>query len=185
MTLINRSKPTAREALPMDIPQIVDLVRSVHDEVETSIAFDEKHAWKHMTDIVFSGVSFVAEIDDEIVGVIMAVHIDVAFAQTNHLETAHWYTRPDARSTGAGAVLLEAMENYADEKDIIVIFHQADYHSALNGKRNNSRAVERVYRSRGYEGPLDLATVGHEGRRVGVSYRYPPHSAKRSQSDHM
>ena len=181
MKKTNRPKPTARAALATDIPQIVGLVRNVHEEVETVFSFNELHAWKHMIDLVFGGVSFVAEIEGEIVGVIMAVPIDLAFAQTKHLETAHWYIRPDARSSGAGAVLLEAMEHHADAEGIVVIFHQADYHSALNGKRNNSRAVERVYRSRGYEGPLDVATVGHQGPRVGVSYRYPPREAESSQ----
>ena len=37
MTQTTKIGPTLREALPTDIPQIVGLVRAVHDEVETNI----------------------------------------------------------------------------------------------------------------------------------------------------
>ncbi|MGX9356759.1 N-acetyltransferase family protein [Roseobacteraceae bacterium S113] len=173
---------TIREAVAADIPQLVELVRTVHEEVDTELAFVENHAWEHMTYNVCNGVSYVAEAHGQIVGLIAAAFIDVAFAQTENLETLHWYIAPNARSTKAGSLLLDALEQHADQNGIVVIFHQADYHSALNGKRNNSRAVERIYRSRGYEGPLDVATVGHGGRRVGVSYRYPARQEDASQS---
>lgn len=95
---------------------------------------------------------------------------------TKDLETHHLYILPHARSTNAAALLLDAVEAFANERDIVVIFHQMDYHSALNGKANNSRVVERLFRLRGYEGPVDTATVGQEGGRVGVSYRYQAES---------
>lgn len=173
MKQLDHMKLKIRKAEPSDIPNHVSVLEAVADESDSRYAFNEAHAWEHLTNLICNGVCFVAEADHEIVGVLMCGYVDVAFAKTENLETYHWYVLPKARSTKVASLLLQAIETYADERGIVVIFHQTDYHSALNGRANNSRAVERAYKGRGYEGPLDIATVGYEGRRVGVSYRYP------------
>ncbi len=161
-----------RKALPCDIPQIVELVRQVADECDDMEKFNEAHAWEHMTGIVCSGVSFLAEIDQTVIGVIMCGCVDLAYTQTRHLETQHLYVSPQARKSLAAISLLKAAEDYADGNGLVILFHQMDYQSAIYGRKNNSSRVERLYKSRKYEGPVDTGTVGRERRRVGISYRY-------------
>lgn len=170
------SVSTIHRASAADIPKVVELLELVHAEAQTSLEFDASHAWEHVTGIVCNGVSFLATMNNETIGVVMCGYVDVAYAMTKALETHHLYVLPIARSSGAASQLLDAVEALANEQDTVAIFHQMDYHSALYGSANNSRVVERWFKSRGYEGPVDSANVGRDGQRVGVSYRYRPDS---------
>jgi len=169
---MNTENISIRQALHCDIPQIVELLKFVASESNGASQFDEHHSWEHVTGIVCNGVSFIAVLGDEIVGVIMCSYVNMGFVQTTHLETAHLYVLPSARNTRATANLLTAVEDYADRHEVVLILHQMDYQSAIYGGENNSLRVERLFRFRGYKGPVDTATVGPEQRRVGVSYRY-------------
>lgn len=166
--------PRVQNATPNDIPKIVELLRFVAKSASSDYAFDDAHAWSHVTSIVCNGVCFVLTEGNEVIGVVMCGFIDIGFAQTRHLETHHFYVMPNARDSKSAKMLLDALDDYADQQTVTVIYHQMDYHSALNGEKNNSRSVERLFRMRGYEGPIDTATVRDDARRVGISYRYPP-----------
>lgn len=160
-----------RLAKPHDIPAIVTILKEIAQQFHPDV-FDENHAWEHVTGIICDGVSFVAIDGRDIVGVLMCAKVDIAYAMTEHLETMHFYVSPPARKTPAAKKLLQALERYADERAVTVIFHQMDYQSALYGSRNKSHVIERLYRQRGYVGPVDIATVGDDARRVGVTYKY-------------
>lgn len=170
--MMSAEKIVVRKAGPSDIPQIVELVHQVADEKNDLDKFDEAHAWEHMTGIVCHGVSFIAEFDETVVGVVMCGRVDLAYSQTTHLETQHLYVSRQARKSQAAQGLLKAVEDYADKNGIVIIFHQMDYQSAIYGGRNNSARVERLFKSRGYDGPIDIGTVGSDQRRVGISFRY-------------
>ena len=162
-----------RRANTSDISKIVSLLKFVSVEADIEYQFNEAHAWMHISHLVCDGVSFLASQQERIVGVVMCNRVDLGFAPTNHLETHHLYVHPDARSTDASRFMLDALERYADSNDIALILHQMDYICALTGQKNNSKLVERFFKMRGYEGPIDTATAVGQSARVGISFRYP------------
>lgn len=161
-----------RIALPTDIPPIVAMLEQIARESGHAHLYDAPHTWEHVTRIVCRGVSFLAEANGQIVGVIMSSHVDIAFAQTAHLETQHFYVKPSMRRSRAAVSLLKALEEYADANGVVAIHHQMDYVSAISGVASNSDRVERLYRSRNYDGPVDEAFLCRPRLRVGLSYLY-------------
>ena len=166
-----------------DVPGLVDCARQSAQEAGPGWAarFDQAHAERHMSRLVIDGHCFVAKRHGAVIGLIACMPIDVGYARIADLETAHIYVRAEERASNAVFKLFEGVEAYAADNGLKVLFHQADYPSAIDGRRCNGDRVETLFRRRRYEGPIDIVYAAPDFTRVGITYLFD--AAKRSAVD--
>lgn len=163
-----------------DVPGLVDCALQSAREAgpDWAARFDQAHAERHMSRLVIDGHCFVAKRNGAVIGLIACMPIDVGYARIADLETAHIYVRAEERASKAVFKLFEGVEAYAADNGLKVLFHQADYPSAIDGRRCNGDRVETLFRRRRYDGPIDIVYSAPDFTRVGITYLFD--AAKRS-----
>ena len=163
-----------RRAMPDDIPAIVKMMNVMQQERGAKCWFDPYHTWPHVTDLVCNGVSFVASLDSEAVGVVMCEYIELPYAKTKSLETAHLYVVPDKRQSRIVFDLLTAIEMYIKSQKIKLVIHYLDYLSVIEGGSNDLQRVVKLFEKRGYQGPIGDVIDSSTGHVIGQSYCFIP-----------
>lgn len=151
---------------------VFELLRQYSHDCGWSDRFDEVHAWGHAGGLITEGICFLAKVDDAAVGLIAAKPIDVGIVQIPDLETVHIYVVPAKRGFVLIMALLRAVERYATERRLKVLFHQTDYPSVIEDGPSNSKGVEVLFKRRGYIGPVDIAYTAPDFVRAGVTYLF-------------
>lgn len=134
--------------------------------------FEQAHAERHMARLVVDGHCFIAKRGTAVVGLIACLPIDVGFMHVADLETAHIYVVPEERKSQAVFMLFGAVEAYASRHGLKVLFHQADYLSAIDGRVGNGSRVETLFKRRRYQGPVDILCTTPDFIRVGLTYLF-------------
>ena len=158
-------------ASPEDHNAVYGLLRQYSYDCGWADRFEHAHAWSHAGSLITDGVCFVAKQDGVVTGLIAAKRIDVGIVIIPDLETVHIYTMPGNRSFVLILALFRAVESYADEHRIKVLFHQMDYPAAIEDRLSNGHGVEALFKRRHYT-QVDVAYVTPNFTRAGVTYLY-------------
>lgn len=140
-----------RIATLSDLPALLELMRTASEDRGPIKPFDAQHAERHLRDKLLNGTTFVIDLDDKLVGAIMLTRIDLGYAYAEReMEALHTFVAPEARRLSVTGRLFRAVEHFADERRIDIIFHETDYEAAIRGEESRGEDVEQLYKFRGY-----------------------------------
>ena len=145
-----------RKAIAADLPGYVHLARQFHaaSPMHGAIDFDDNgYANFFLTAITNPDMGvWLAEIDDEMVGIAGALAYPMYFSPTNRVaQELWWWMTPKARGNGAAKQMFGAIEQWAAEKGVKAVFM-----IALEDER--SKKMENVYARAGYK-PMERTFI--------------------------
>lgn len=163
---------TVRRAVREDRPALVRLLKRFAEERGLEAKFDPAHADRHMQHALEAEMTFIAFAGEEPAGAIICRHVDIGICRLDDIETDYIYLAPEHRSLPAISALLNAMEAFADERNISVCVHQLDYVAAIAGEESNGRRVEALFKFRDYRSRVGDVYTRQPYVRTGVTYLY-------------
>lgn len=142
--------------------------------IETGCAalYDDDHCDAHVQRLIDAGVSFLLRKGDNAIGMVTCHTIDAGYGLLADLETTHTYVVAEERSYMAISTLLKCVEDHATSKGVAVLFSQCDYRSAILGDPGNSERVQKLYKLRGYSGPIGVIYAAPRCVAVGATFLF-------------
>ncbi|WP_439543379.1 hypothetical protein [Hyphomicrobium sp.] len=142
--------------------------------IETGCAtlYDDDHCAAHVQKLIDAGVSFLLRKNGQAIGMVTCHAIDAGYALLADLETTHTYVIAEERSYVAISTLLKCVEEHAENKGVAVLFSQCDYRSAVLGNPGNSERVQKLYKLRGYRGPIGVIYAAAQSVPVGSTFLF-------------
>jgi predicted N-acetyltransferase YhbS len=116
-----------RKATPADIPRIVEMVghfmaAKVGDTVYGHVlTFKPKAVADLAARVIEHGLILLAEVDDQVVGMIAGVPLEELIANTPMFDEMVWWVEPDYRKGSVGPRLLRAVEHWARQKGLRLV----------------------------------------------------------------
>lgn len=142
--------------------------------IETGCAglYDDEHCDAHVQNLIDQGVSFILRKSADAIGMVTCHRIDAGYAVLADLETTHTYVVSEERSYVAISALLKAVEQHAENEGVAILFSQCDYRSAVVGNPGNSERVQKLYKLRGYRGPVGVIYAPPRFAAVGTTFLF-------------
>jgi GNAT superfamily N-acetyltransferase len=145
-----------RKAIATDLEQYVKLARDFHEASPMhGVADFDKQGYSNffLQSIIDPNIGiWLAEIDNEIVGITGALVYPLYFSPTNLVaQELWWWLTPASRGSGAGGKMFKQIEQWAQEKGVKALFM-----IALEDDR--AAKMEKVYARAGFK-PLERTFI--------------------------
>ncbi len=142
--------------------------------IETGCAalYDDDHCGDHVAKLIQAGLGFILRKEGNPIGMITCHRIDAGYAMLADLETTHTYVIAEERSYIAISALLKFVEEHAVREGVGVLFSQCDFRTAVVGDPGNSERVQKLYKLRGYRGPIGVIYSAPRCVPVGTTFLF-------------
>lgn len=135
---------------------LVRLAKESAHEVGAIDIFDEEHCRNHFKELMESGVFFLLSDGDDIIGAALFTQIDAGFATLKHFESQHIFVEARRRAMPLLRQLIEAIQQYARDNQVVMLVHQVAYFDALEGNKKQTKRVENLYRHFDMDGSFGI-----------------------------
>lgn len=150
---------TRRADATTDMDALIGLARESAIEQGLLATYCEAYTRAHMTELLTTGIGFVACVDEEVIGTILLSRITTGFGVLRHIESAHLMTHPRRRSMPAVRALIRAVREHCTEHKIIALIHMVGYGAAIAGRKEDARRVSALYKVLIGDGPYGTTFV--------------------------